>query len=294
MANGERRARLTKSALRALQTAREAARRASRSDFTPPADLARGASSTPSMPPVERFTPTPLPSESAPQPIAAPSARRARSDVTPPSFTPVGTTPPRPRRGERRGERSAERRGFGLANASAATPGAPLTSEEAELVELIDRLAVVADGSGLAEIEIAVAGTRVVVRSRAALAASNVVAVSGAAAPAASTATNAPALVPPEGSAAPKAAAAAPTPSSASATFVVAPLTGVFYSARTPGDDPLVAVGSIVAVGQPIGLIEAMKLFNEIKSDKAGRVVRIVAENGRLVKSKSPIIELEP
>jgi acetyl-CoA carboxylase biotin carboxyl carrier protein len=294
MANGERRARLTKSALRALQTAREAARRASRSDFTPPADLARGASSTPSMPPVERFTPTPLPSESAPQPSAAPSARRARSDVTPPSFTPVGTTPPRPRRGERRGERSAERRGFGLANASAATPGAPLTSEEAELVELIDRLAVVADGSGLAEIEIAVAGTRVVVRSRAALAASNVVAVSGAAAPAASTATNAPALVPPEGSAAPKAAAAAPTPSSASAAFVVAPLTGVFYSARTPGDDPLVAVGSIVAVGQPIGLIEAMKLFNEIKSDRAGRVVRVLAENGRLVKAKAPIIEVEP
>ncbi len=299
MANGERRARLTKSALRALQTAREAARRASRSDFTPPANLARGASSTPSMPPVERFTPTPLPSESAPQPSAAPSARRARSGATPPgstppSFTPVGTTPPRPRRGERRGERSAERRGFGLANASAATPGAPLTSEEAELVELIDRLAVVADGSGLAEIEIAVAGTRVVVRSRAALAASNVVAVSGAAAPAASTATNAPALVPPEGSAAPKAAAAAPTPSSASAAFVVAPLTGVFYSARTPGDDPLVAVGSIVAVGQPIGLIEAMKLFNEIKSDRAGRVVRVLAENGRLVKAKAPIIEVEP
>ena len=298
MANGERRARLTKSALRALQTAREAARRASRSDFTPPANLARGASSTPSMPPVERFTPTPLPSESAPQPSAAPSARRARSGATPQgstpsSSTPVGTTPPRPRRGERRGERSAERRGFGLANASAATPGAPLTSEEAELVELIDRLAVVADGSGLAEIEIAVAGTRVVVRSRAALAASNVVAVSGAA-PAASTATNAPALVPPEGSAAPKAAAAAPTPSSASAAFVVAPLTGVFYSARTPGDDPLVAVGSIVAVGQPIGLIEAMKLFNEIKSDRAGRVVRVLAENGRLVKAKAPIIEVEP
>jgi len=100
--------------------------------------------------------------------------------------------------------------------------------------------------------------------------------------------------VPPEGSAVPKAAAAAPTPSSASAAFVTAPLTGVFYSARTPGDDPLVAVGSIVAVGQPIGLIEAMKLFNEIKSDRAGRVVRVLAENGRLVKAKAPIIEVEP
>jgi acetyl-CoA carboxylase biotin carboxyl carrier protein len=75
--------------------------------------------------------------------------------------------------------------------------------------------------------------------------------------------------------------------------FVNAPLTGIFYSAATPGGDPMIAVGQTISVGQPIGLIEAMKLFNEIKSDKAGRVVRIVAENGRLVKSKSPIIELE-
>ena len=55
----------------------------------------------------------------------------------------------------------------------------------------------------------------------------------------------------------------------------------------------MVKVGDTVAVGQPIGLIEAMKLFNEIKSDKAGRVARIIAENGRIVKSKTPIIELE-
>jgi acetyl-CoA carboxylase biotin carboxyl carrier protein len=55
-----------------------------------------------------------------------------------------------------------------------------------------------------------------------------------------------------------------------------------------------VRVGQVVAVGQPIGLIEAMKLFNEIKADKAGRVTRIVAENGRLVKAKAPIIEIEP
>ena len=75
--------------------------------------------------------------------------------------------------------------------------------------------------------------------------------------------------------------------------FVNAPLTGIFYAAATPGADPMIAVGQTISVGQPIGLIEAMKLFKEIKSDKAGRVVRIVAENGRLVKSKSPIIELE-
>jgi acetyl-CoA carboxylase biotin carboxyl carrier protein len=55
-----------------------------------------------------------------------------------------------------------------------------------------------------------------------------------------------------------------------------------------------VAVGGEVAVGQVIGLIEAMKLFNEIKSDLAGRVVRVVAESGTLVKAKQPLIEVEP
>ena len=167
---------------------------------------------------------------------------------------------------------------------------ATLTSDEADLVELIDRLAAVADGSGLAEIELSSGGTRVVVRSRAAVAGAQIVLAGGA--PTA-TASAAPTAVP---TAAPSSAApAAATAASAapSGVFVNAPLTGIFYAAATPGADPMVAVGQTISVGQPIGLIEAMKLFNEIKSDKAGRVVRIVAENGRLVKSKSPIIELE-
>ncbi len=53
-------------------------------------------------------------------------------------------------------------------------------------------------------------------------------------------------------------------------------------------------VGREVVEGQVIGLIEAMKLFNEIKSDKSGRVVRVVPENGALVKAKHPLIEVEP
>ncbi len=47
-------------------------------------------------------------------------------------------------------------------------------------------------------------------------------------------------------------------------------------------------------MGQVIGLIEAMKLFNEIKSDLAGRIVRVHAEEGKLVKAKQPLIEVEP
>ena len=74
----------------------------------------------------------------------------------------------------------------------------------------------------------------------------------------------------------------------------MAPLTGVFYASPNPGSPPFVTPGREVASGQVIGLIEAMKLFNEIKSDRAGRVVRVVPENGTLVKAKHPLIEVEP
>ena len=47
-------------------------------------------------------------------------------------------------------------------------------------------------------------------------------------------------------------------------------------------------------MGDVIGLIEAMKLFNEIRSTKNGRVRRVVAENGQLVRAKQPLVELDP
>ncbi len=72
-----------------------------------------------------------------------------------------------------------------------------------------------------------------------------------------------------------------------------APLTGIYYAAPSPGATPYVAVGDHVAVGQIIGLIEAMKLFNEIKSDLAGRVARVCVDTGALVKAKQPLIEVE-
>ncbi len=75
---------------------------------------------------------------------------------------------------------------------------------------------------------------------------------------------------------------------------VRAPLTGIFYASPGPGSPPFVAVGREVVVGQVIGLIEAMKLFNEIKSDQAGQVVRVIAEDGALVKAKQPLIEVVP
>jgi acetyl-CoA carboxylase biotin carboxyl carrier protein len=74
----------------------------------------------------------------------------------------------------------------------------------------------------------------------------------------------------------------------------MAPLTGIWYGSPSPGSAPYVGLGGEVAVGQVIGLIEAMKLFNEIKSDKAGRVVKINAEDGKLVRAKQPLIEVDP
>lgn len=103
------------------------------------------------------------------------------------------------------------------------------------------------------------------------------------------------------------AAPAAPGPSAAPMASVVvspgaaagsgktvnAPLTGIFYRSASPQTGPFVEVGSTVGVGDVIGLIEAMKLFNEIKSTVAGRVKRVVAENGKLVRAHAPLIELE-
>ena len=76
--------------------------------------------------------------------------------------------------------------------------------------------------------------------------------------------------------------------------FVSAPLTGVWYSAPSPGARPYVAEGDEIASGQVLGLIEAMKLFNEIKSDASGTVTRILVETGTLVKRKQPLLEVDP
>jgi len=75
---------------------------------------------------------------------------------------------------------------------------------------------------------------------------------------------------------------------------VNAPLTGVFYRSPTPQAAPFVQIGAIVNKGDVIALIEAMKLFNEIRSTAGGKVMRIFAENGQLVRAHQPLLELEP
>jgi acetyl-CoA carboxylase biotin carboxyl carrier protein len=76
--------------------------------------------------------------------------------------------------------------------------------------------------------------------------------------------------------------------------FVTAPLTGVWYAAPSPGARAYVQEGDEIGAGAVVGLIEAMKLFNEIKSDVGGRVTRILVERGTLVKRQQPLVEIDP
>jgi acetyl-CoA carboxylase biotin carboxyl carrier protein len=158
-------------------------------------------------------------------------------------------------------------------------------AETGELLQLIDRLEGLLDGSGIAELEIEVGETALVLRTPEALAGTASVAAAGAT-PGASDLD--------EPGTGPEAAGGGPEPEVPGLHAILAPLTGIFYTAPAPGAQPYIRVGGEVNVGQVIGLIEAMKLFNEIKSDVAGRVARIAAENGTLVKAKQPLVEVEP
>jgi acetyl-CoA carboxylase biotin carboxyl carrier protein len=163
----------------------------------------------------------------------------------------------------------------GVTDAEQPTDNAMANGGDEDLLTLIDRLAELLHRSDLTELEVESGGTGLVLRKAAAL----------PAAPAA------PAPAAPEPSAADPAAR---EPQAPAVPSIKAPLTGIFYASPAPGSAPYVQVGGEVAVGQVIGLIEAMKLFNEIKSDLAGRVIRVVAESGALVKAKQPLIEVEP
>jgi acetyl-CoA carboxylase biotin carboxyl carrier protein len=72
-------------------------------------------------------------------------------------------------------------------------------------------------------------------------------------------------------------------------TVVHSPMVGTFYAASSPGADPFVKVGQQVRVGDPLGVIEAMKMFNQIEAEVAGTVVAIVAENGQAVEFDEPL-----
>ncbi|SDU39577.1 acetyl-CoA carboxylase biotin carboxyl carrier protein [Jiangella alkaliphila] len=73
-----------------------------------------------------------------------------------------------------------------------------------------------------------------------------------------------------------------------------APLVGCFYRCPGPDADPFVEVGDRVEAGQTVAIIEAMKLMNEIKADRAGRVVAIRPVDGQMVEFDEVLVELSP
>jgi acetyl-CoA carboxylase biotin carboxyl carrier protein len=83
-------------------------------------------------------------------------------------------------------------------------------------------------------------------------------------------------------------------PAAANVTKVLAPLTGVFYRSSSPDAPPYVEVGDRVEPGDVLCVLEAMKLFNEIQSDDAGKIVRIVPGNGELVSQGEDLFWIEP
>jgi len=70
---------------------------------------------------------------------------------------------------------------------------------------------------------------------------------------------------------------------------VKAPMVGTFYAASTPGADPFVKLGQKVSKGETLGIIEAMKMFNQIEADADGTVVAILIENGQAVEFDEPM-----
>jgi acetyl-CoA carboxylase biotin carboxyl carrier protein len=75
--------------------------------------------------------------------------------------------------------------------------------------------------------------------------------------------------------------------------LVKSPMVGTFYRSASPGAKAFVEVGDSVQVGDPLCIIEAMKLMNEIESDQAGVVKQILVENGQPVEFGQPLVIIE-
>ena len=108
-------------------------------------------------------------------------------------------------------------------------------------------------------------------------------------------ASAAPAPAPTAPAAAPAAPTAAATtaPAARDENLVTAPMVGTFYASPAPGAKSFVEVGQEVRVGQVLCIIEAMKMMNQIESERAGKVVAVLAKNGEPVEFGQPLFAIE-
>jgi acetyl-CoA carboxylase biotin carboxyl carrier protein len=89
------------------------------------------------------------------------------------------------------------------------------------------------------------------------------------------------------------AAGAEAAPAAPAGHAVTSPMVGTFYRASSPGGKPLVEIGSVVQPTDPVCIIEAMKIMNEIEAGVGGTVTKVLVENGQAVEFGQPLFVIE-
>ncbi len=162
------------------------------------------------------------------------------------------------------------------------------TTEMETITEAVRKLAQLVTEHGLSELIVEEAGVTLMVKSSAAVPAGPAAAMAVPAHPHLLTQAQSPAYSETPVLTTPK------TAPKSTAIALESPMVGVFYQSPSPDDPPFVSVGDFVKVGQPIGLIEAMKVYSEVPSEVSGRVVEMPVESGKLVQQGQPLIFVEP
>ncbi len=157
--------------------------------------------------------------------------------------------------------------------------------ETKEIQKLIDFIA----HSGLDEVNIETNELKISVKRYSGTAAAPVVYQQPAPAPPA-----APAVVTPAAAVPAAVSAAAPKVEESNLVVIKSPMIGTFYRTPNPEKPVFVEVGDNIELGQPICIIEAMKLFNEIEADVAGKIVKILVANATPVEYDQPLFLVEP
>ena len=90
----------------------------------------------------------------------------------------------------------------------------------------------------------------------------------------------------------PAAAPSEETPAQAAGETIPAPLSGTFYRAPAPGEPPFVDVGSKVAAGDVLCIIESMKMMNKVRSERAGEIAEVLLDDGRAIESGTALFRI--
>ncbi len=157
-------------------------------------------------------------------------------------------------------------------------------TERHTLVSRVKALAEALEGSDVSELDLTEDGLRILIKRQ--VEPVVVVATAHAARPSRGASRRRPSAAHADG-------AITPEPRHEPGIAIVAPLTGVFYNAPSPSSAPFVSPGESIQAGQVVCIVEAMKVFNEIRSEISGSVVAIAPKNGQLVQKGEALIRVQ-